>query len=149
METYGAHRKVDIIHVSFNFSVGLLAYYHHKAYKKNPILLFMALKLQQGRNDLDRYIEVEIPLEELVVAGRFLESDWHDAEGCQGDHMHWYKKVLETYDPETDSVLLSQQGSRRLLDNLDKPDKKYSRQELYEEALKMNWKVREADYHLF
>lgn len=109
----------------------------------------MALKLEQGRNDLDRAIEVGKPLEELLVAGRFLESDFHDAEGCQGDHMHWYKKVLKSYDPETDSVLLSEQGSRRLIDNLDKPDKEYSRQELYREATRMNWKVREADYHLF
>lgn len=109
----------------------------------------MALKLKQGRNDLDRHIEVKTPLEELLVAGRFLESDWHDAEGCQNDHMHWHKKVLKTYDPEKDAVLLSKQGSRRLIENLDKPGREYSRKELYEEALEMSWKVRETDYRLF
>ncbi|MBI5347308.1 MAG: hypothetical protein HZB66_01720 [Candidatus Aenigmarchaeota archaeon] len=109
----------------------------------------MVFELKQGRNDLDRHIEVGTPLEELLVAGRFLESDWHDCEGCKNDHMHWYKKVLKTYDSKKDAVLLSQQGSRRLIGNIDKPDREYSRQELYEEALKMDWKVREIDYPLF
>jgi len=109
----------------------------------------MVIRLQQGRNDLDNHLEFETNLEELLIAGRFLESDAHDAEGCRNDHMHWYKKILATYDPKRDAILLSLQGSRRLLENLDKPDREYSRRELYEEALKMNWKVRETDYHLY
>jgi|SRR3989344_6570447 len=109
----------------------------------------MVLKLEQGRNDLDEYMEVNTPLEELLIEGRFLESDFHDSEGCKKEHMHWYKKILKTYNPEKDAVLLSKKGSRRLIENLNEPDREYSKQELYEEALRMWWKVREADYSLF
>jgi len=109
----------------------------------------MVFKLPQGRNDLEEFIEWGTPLEEVLVEGRFLESDFHDSEGCKTEHMHWYKKILRTYDPKTDSVLLSEKGSRRLIENLDKPDREYSKQEIYEEALRMWWKVRETNYHLF
>lgn len=109
----------------------------------------MAIKLPNGRNNLDRFIEINTPLESLLIKGRLLESDFHDAEGCRGDHMHWYKKVLTDYDPETDSVLLSKKGSRRLLKKLDEPDRKYSSEELYRESLEMNWKIREKDSKIY
>ncbi|MFA4953281.1 MAG: hypothetical protein WC584_03590 [Candidatus Pacearchaeota archaeon] len=114
----------------------------------------MVLQLKQGRNDLDKYIEFGTPLEELLVEGRFLESDWHDTgapkaeNGCR-IHMHWYRKILKTYDSEKDAVLLSEKGSRRLIGNLDKPDKEYTKQELYGESVIMNWKVREKDCKLY
>jgi len=112
----------------------------------------MVIRLRQGRNDLHRYIEFgthRYPLDELLIEGRFLQSDFHDTEGCRDKHMHWYRKVLRTYDPERDVVLLSKQGSRRLVDNLDEPDKEFSTEELYEESLTMRWKVRPKDHELF
>ncbi len=109
----------------------------------------MVFNLGSGRNDLVSYMETEIPLQELLVEGRILESDFHDGEGCAEDHMHWHKKVLRTYDPKTDKVLLSKQGSRMSMANLDEPDREYSRQELVREADRMSWKVREKGSELF
>ncbi len=109
----------------------------------------MVIQLGQGRYDLETYIESNVPLEELLVEGRFLQSDFHDAECPKNDHMHWYRKVLKTYDPEKDTVLLSKKGSRRLIDNLDDPEREFSRQELYEESIRMNWKVRPEDHKLY
>jgi hypothetical protein len=106
------------------------------------------MELGQGRNDLDRHIEVGTDLSKLLVKGRLLQSDWYDCEG-KPKHMHWCRKVLETYDSETDSVLLSEKGSRRLIDNLDKPDRVYSLEELYDDSLKMVWNVKEVDYELY
>ncbi|MBU4069980.1 MAG: hypothetical protein KJ646_03275 [Nanoarchaeota archaeon] len=108
----------------------------------------MEIQLEKIRNDLNRHIEIGTPLEELLIKGRLLESDVHDAKGCQNNHMHWYRKVLQTYDPENDSVLLSEKGSRRLIDHLDTPYKKFSTEELYKESIIMNWKVRPQDYEL-
>ena len=107
------------------------------------------MDLDSGRNDLDKKIEHKVPLEELLIEGRFLESDFHDGKGCVNDHMHWYRKVLKTYDPKKETVLLSKKGSRRLIDNLNEPEREFTKDELYKESLEMNWKIREKDYDLY
>lgn len=109
----------------------------------------MVIELSPGRNELTKMIEFRRPLQDILIKGRFLESDFHDDEGCNEDHMHWYKKILGDYNLKTETILLSKKGSRRLLDNLNKPDRQYTRQELYNEASEMHWKVREADHNLF
>tara|TARA_Y100000310_G_C20132023_1_gene556286 strand:+ start:111 stop:455 length:345 start_codon:yes stop_codon:yes gene_type:complete len=114
----------------------------------------MVIELDQGRNALEEHIERGTPLDKLLVTGRVLESTFHDSDGPlndegRRDHMHLYRKVLRTYDPDRDVVLLSQEGSRRLIDELDEPDREFSKNELYAEARRMWWKVREVDSKLF
>jgi len=106
------------------------------------------LKLSQGRNDLENYLYNEERLVEVLTEGRYLESDFHDTGGSE--HMHWYRKILETYNPETRTVLLSNVGSRRIMGELETPDKKFSLAELRGmDFIKMSWKVRETDYPLY
>lgn len=107
------------------------------------------IRLDPGRNDLYREMDANTPLERLLIEGRWLQSDGHDPDCPADDHMHWYRKILETYDPNTDTILLSKNGSRRLLANLGEPDKRFTRDELYEEALNESWMVRETDDELF
>lgn len=105
--------------------------------------------LSQGRNELEGFVRIGIPLQKVLVKGRFLESDSHDYEGCKnGNHMHWHYKILETYNPKTGKVLLSKKGSRRLIENLEIPDKKYSIEDLYDDNL-IYLMVREKDHKLF
>ena len=118
----------------------------------------MVKELASGRNDLDIFLRSEEHLdylEEILVEGRFLESDFHDHEapinkenGCR-EHMHWYRKILKTYDPNKKCVLLSKVGSRRLIKSLDEPDKEFDYKALVEDDNKYVWMVREKDHKLF
>lgn len=107
-------------------------------------------KLPSGRNDLEHYLYEDRAMEYLTD-GRLLESDFHDAEGIRatGSHMHWYRKILRGYDSEKGTVLLSQKGSRRLLKELDTPDKEFTLEELAREFEQNWWNLREANYELF
>jgi hypothetical protein len=108
----------------------------------------MVVNLGPGRNELYTFLDRNDNLEEVLIKGRFLQSDFHDT-GCKsGEHMHWYRKILETYNPKTGVVLLSKPGSRRLIKELDTPDKLYTILDLYKEGLAY-WKLRETDEKLF
>lgn len=63
--------------------------------------------------------------------------------------MHWYRKILKTYDPETKKVLLSKKGSRRLIENLQTPDKDYTLDDLERDNSINGCNVRPADHKLF
>ena len=88
---------------------------------------YIEINLRNGRNDLENYMNAGARLELLLTSGRLLQSDWHDTEGCKNGHMHLYRKILATYDPARDAVLLSKQGSRRLIGLLDEPDREFSK----------------------
>ena len=87
-------------------------------------------------------------METLLVKGRWLQTDKeHDYEAQE--HMHMYRQVLETYDPQTKTVLLSKKGSRRLKQELNTPDKRFSLQELIDNPDLNGCRVRPSDWHLF
>jgi len=83
--------------------------------------------------------------EKVLIKGRFLQLGWHDTEA--EEHMHMYREVLEDYDPETKTVLLSKEGSRRLRKELETRDKEYSLSELF--ALFGSSNVRSRGWDLF
>ncbi len=111
----------------------------------------MIKKLQQGPNDLSQLIDDLVPLEEILIKGRYLQSSIRHDRGGEPDsegyipHMHWYRKILNDFNLEVGTVLLSKEGSRRLLPNLEVPDREYSISELY----CLDWQVRESDHDLF
>ncbi len=89
----------------------------------------------------------EIPLEEVLTEGRILASSRHDYGGEPDEdgwrpHYHWHRKILRTFDPEKGTVLLSHEGSLRLIDRLDEPDREYTPEELYVQ----DWTIRASDY---
>jgi hypothetical protein len=110
--------------------------------------LISEMQLRISRNDLYRIID-RYSLEQLVdilIAGRYLQSDFHDSvEKIKYGHMHLYRKILRDFNPQTKTVLLSKVGSRRLLQNLDEPDKQFTLEELYCE----NWMLRPKTHFLF
>jgi hypothetical protein len=111
----------------------------------------MPLKLYSGRNDLYALLEhhKEEEFSEILIKGRFLQSDGHDyGEDGLGREMHWHRKILETYNPKTRKVLLSKLGSRRLIKELDIPDKEFTISDLYKEGLD-GWMLRETDWKIW
>jgi len=100
--------------------------------------------------DLYAVIDRGVPLEEVLTQGRILASARHDTGGKPGPngmvpHRHWHRKILKTYDPAADTVLLSLEGSTRSLGNLDTPDREYRPEELYDQ----DWTIRPADHNIF
>lgn len=63
--------------------------------------------------------------------------------------MHRHRKVLRTYDPQTNTVLLSKMGSRRLLAESDTPDHEFTREEIYIESLSKCWMIHERGSKIF
>ncbi len=104
-------------------------------------------QLQEGPNDLYKFIDRGDPLERILTEGRLLKSNRHDLGGlCDENglrnHIHWYRKILEDYDPESRTVLLSMEGSKRVMGNLDIPDRLFSIEELYHK----DWMVKLEDH---
>ncbi len=99
---------------------------------------------------LYRALEHGIPLERLLLEGRWLHSSTHDYEAHKaGEHMHFYRRVLKTFDPETQTVLLSKKGSRRLVRELETPDREYTLDELEENNAINGCNVRASNHELF
>ena len=63
--------------------------------------------------------------------------------------MHWYRRVLKTYDSETQTVLLSQKGSRRLTQELETPDREYTFEELERDNGINGMTIRPANHELY
>ena len=100
--------------------------------------------------DLYMLIDGGYPLEKVLIKGRILRSDIHDRSGKPDErgllpHTHWHRKILRTYDPKTDTVLLSHRGSLNSLGNLDIPEKAFHPHELYDQ----DWRVMPEDYEIF
>jgi|WetSurMetagenome_2_1015567.scaffolds.fasta_scaffold335261_3 hypothetical protein len=100
--------------------------------------------LPAGRNDLYGFLEhhQESEFKEILVKGRFLQSDGHDYS--REGEAHWHRKILETYD-SSKGVLLSQVGSRNSIEKLDIPDKYFTLRDLEREGLD-GWMLRETDW---
>ncbi len=107
--------------------------------------------LESAPYPLYRALEQGVALERLLIKGRWLESSAHDHEAQRllGKHMHWYRRVLETYDPKMQKVLLSKKGSRRLKEELETPDREYSLEELGENNPLNGMSVRPANRRLY
>ena len=104
---------------------------------------------------LDLYQILNYPGPEMYLTEeRLLSSPKHDTGGEPNEngllpHMHWYRKVLRTYDPKTQTIILSKKGSRRLIQNLDESDKEYSHKEL-EELARTEWlMIRSYEHEIF
>lgn len=94
-------------------------------------------------------IEQGVKLEELLTKGRILVYTYHDREAPEGEHMHMHRKVLRSYNPQTRTVVLSKEGSRRILGNLDVPEKEFSFEELAEMSNINGCSVRPANWEIF
>jgi len=93
--------------------------------------------------DVEVYILLakKCPLEKALIAGRILRSDKHDYSN-ETKHTHEHRRILQTYDPQKGTVLLSRIGSANCPENLGTPDRDFTP----EEICQRDWTVKPESY---
>jgi hypothetical protein len=89
-------------------------------------------------------IDNEVPPAKFLLEGIILSTDRHDTSNPK-IHTHWHRKVMQDYNPQTKSVLLSKEASANCLQNLQSPDKLFTIDELYSG----DWQIRSKEYKIF